>query len=203
MGSDGALVASGVRWTETRPIVVKLLAVPMFAAIMTMFLTGLVMLAKGFPREPSLYFVCGLVTLIGSIWLVLQCGGRKRSLVFHRDGRIETPEGLPTDGRFRAFGFSHERISSFEKRFARKLDHNNQQFFVELLSHDGDWVTIGDTMTEQQSHMVTVQLTKALREIREAASRADQSFGAADAMRMAGEAINRMKRRGEGHFVID
>ncbi|MGD9725709.1 MAG: hypothetical protein AB7E70_09575 [Hyphomicrobiaceae bacterium] len=199
----GRLEAAGVRWTEVRNGVLWLIALPAFILLMTMILSGLFMVAKGFPLKTMLVFAGSVAGLALAVTLVNRFGGRRRSLIFHRDGRIETPEGIPTNSRFREFAFGHDRISTFENRFARALDRNHSQYFIDLFGRDGDWVTVADALSEQHSHMLTVQLTKALAEMRETAARPRREFTAEDALRMARAAMAGGRPGDTVHVVIE
>jgi len=197
------LEAAGVRWTEVRNGLVWVYAVPAFILLMTMASSGLFMVAKGFPLKTTLIFAGSVVGLGLVRYLLNNFGERRRSLIFHHDGRIETPEGVPSNRRFREFAFGHDRVSTFEIRLAKKFDATYSQFFVDLFGRDGEWVTVADALSEQHSHLLTVQLTKALAEMREATAQPRREFTAEDALRMAREAMAGGRPGDTVHVVID
>lgn len=183
--NDGLLEAAGVSWNEMCRPVLMAFVFPLFVLIFTTAASGFFMLAKGFPLKLVLLFGASVIALLLARKLLHRLGWQRRSVVFLRDRTIETPHGLHSNPSCRTLSFGHDELSSVEKRFFREIGRE-REFFVDLMSREGDWVTVADGLSETDSHRVTVQLTKALREIRDVSFRATgRSFTAEDALRMA------------------
>jgi len=203
--ASGRLVAAGTAWSELRKVPVWLTAI---AFLIVWFPTGfafIAALASGFALKPVLAFMAGVVALFGVCRVGLRFCGRQRSVVFHEDGWIETPEGLPWIGgrKFHELSFAHDTVSTIEQRFAERFGGKIPMYFIEVRTHEGDWVTVGHLVDEQISHKAVVQLTKALADIREAIARPEDRFTAQDALNATRAATAGVKAGETVHVVID
>lgn len=190
---SGRLVAAGVDWTEYRVGFIWLVAVP--AALLLLPLTPLFvgMLATGFATGLTALFIANVVSVGALIWVANRSGVRTRSAVFHADGTISVPQGLPVQPRIKALSFPHTEVTSIEQMQAGQIAKDVPVSFIDVFGREGDHVTLGHNLRPQVCHRAVVQLTKALAEIREAIARPAHRYTSQAAtadMRSPGETMN-------------
>lgn len=177
----GHVTATGVQWAEYRLWAIWLLAVPGAILVLPVLLLFLGMVASSFALVPTGMFFGDIALLIALFWFGNQVCLEARSAVFHDDGTIEMPEGLPTQSWIKELSFPHTDVSTIEERKSGRIGENVEMSRIDIFSHEGHWVTLGHNIDPQMCHAAVVQLTKALSEIREAVARPEHQFTARDA----------------------
>lgn len=167
------LVATGVEWTEHNTYLenfgIVLFALVCVAGLLACVI-GIVMTASPIARFK------GLTVVAAGIWLVWfaytfmaqPVKGMPRSVLFHRDGRVEYGHGLPWWPKERSASAPHTAITSIEARESTICIHGppyNQG--VVAYRRNGDIVEIGMSLSRDEAHKVAVQLTEALTAMRE------------------------------------
>lgn len=128
-----------------------------------------------------------LVTLIGIASCVLPAVRNRvdvwrtpRSMIFHRDGRVEMPSGFPYHPQFLEMSQPHGEIVSIEARVAPwQLPQNPFRHDVAVYRRDGDIVHVARLLRADEAHKVAVQLSLALNDMRSALANAAGAQGAA------------------------
>lgn len=167
---SGRVIAIGVEWTEFN----------IWAAALDALVDGVCAIV-GFVMA-----LAGVLAIISSaLWLVVAAIGialcvlpvvrrpfdlwrKPRSVIFHRDGRVELPEGFPYHSSIREMSQPHREIVSIEARAAYRqaLDDPIYKHDVAVFRRDGDIVHVAWRLRADEAHKVAVQLTHALAEIR-------------------------------------
>ena len=200
---EGRLIAAGVNWLEYRLWAIWLLAaVGVFFALPLLMLL-VAMVASGFALAPTALFFGDIALLIALFWFGNRVCLRARSSVFHDDGTIEIPEGLPTQSWIKELSFPYTDVSTIEERKSGRIGENVQMSRIDIYSHEGDWVTLGHNIDPQICHAAVVQLTKALAEIREAVARPEHRFSARDADDAVNAAMAGLRSGESINVIID
>lgn len=166
------VVATGVAWSEVNPWVEGLsgLRDVLIAVVGIVVMTGGIFAAIA--QGPA-----WLILAAGGIGLIIyahvsqpfEFGRRPRALIFHRDGRVEAPQGFPFFERTREMSRPHGEIASIEARQivtgeAAKLTAYRYGVVVYLRS--GGVIYVARRLDEFEAHKVAVQLSLALGDIR-------------------------------------
>lgn len=123
----------------------------------------------------------------------------RRAIFFRRDGSVYVPRGIPFDRRAGELGWTQDIFRSIELRKTR--EHG---FAVDIHTSEGDAIMIGWKMSEAAARKLAVQLTKALRELREAIARDALDLSPEAALAMAGHAMHGCRNgAATAEFVID
>ena len=165
--NSGRIVAIGVEWTEFNMWADALRAL----ACGVCLIVGVAMTLGG-----------ALATVSHGAWFFLVFPGlaiggfsqampefdirrTPRSLIFHRDGRVEAAHGFGYWPKAREMSQPHSEIVSIE---ARAIDWYEApfQYDVAVFRRDGDIVHVARLLRADEAHKVAVQLTHALAEIR-------------------------------------
>ena len=166
-GSDGRIVLSGVSWDETSPwledLLLKLVTLAVFA-----FVVGLIWAFAARELNPAL--IGGLVGGLAAFGLLVFMPGASRSVYFHADGRMETPNGIAHRPFLHEIGGSHAHIVSIEAR----PQHNQpgaeggweRMFEVVFVSAGGDLIYVSRNLREWGAFKVAAQLNQSLAAIR-------------------------------------
>ena len=199
----GRVTAAGVQWAEYRLWAIWLLAIPGAILVLPLLMLFLAMVASRFALIPTAVFFGDIALLLVLFWFGNRVCLKARSAVFHDDGTIEMPEGLPTQSWIKELSFPHTDVSTIEERKSGRIGESVQMSRIDIYSHEGHWVTLGHNLDPQMCHAAVVQLTKALAEIREAAARPERRFTARDADDAVSAAMAGL-RPGEGiNVTID
>lgn len=160
--ADGNLQKAGLHWVETRNGFVQIGTMTMVACAFAFILT-VGATSDTYGQRSGGAAVMFLITLglfvIGA--LLFRHQSRKGATVFHRDGTIETPFGLPGYRERTKVGGSHVNIMSIESKAF------SQTSMVLVYSVGGDTVCLAEGLTVVDAHKVAVQLVIALTEIRQ------------------------------------
>lgn len=155
------LAASGYRWGEPRENVKMLVLV---AASLNVMAALCVLIALAFMTNKAPW-IAGLlicVAIYGALVLVIQrFGFRPRAVIFCADGTTTLPFGIPWFRKHRALRDHHEAIVSIEAGSVRGKDE------VAIFSREGSIITVSRFLHPEDAHRVAVQLTAALKELRE------------------------------------
>lgn len=165
----GRLVTAGYRWDEPRENVKMLV---LFAAIFD-FMGGIyVLIALAFVNDKGPW-IAGLLICVGiyaALHLVMKrFGVRPRAVIFRADGTTSLPFGIPWFRNYHSLGAHLENIVSIEAGSVRGKDE------VALFTRGGDIVTLSHFLHPENAHRVAVQLTSALKELREDMASAGQA----------------------------
>jgi hypothetical protein len=168
---DGHLMAAGVQWTERREVAEigwTLLVIACFGTAVGV----LVSFAMTGATPTGVWTIAALiVACVYCVYRACRVPGRRRALIFHRDGRTTAP-----------FGFAHYR-----RRFRELSAHNAEFVSIEargqqeagsdvlVFTRCGDVVYAGGRLDPDHAHKVAVQLTLALSELRESMSGANRT----------------------------
>ncbi|HEV7276529.1 MAG TPA: hypothetical protein VGN80_09605 [Devosiaceae bacterium] len=158
----GRLVKSGAEWREKRWWL-ALFGVGVFCLGVAGLLLAWMFdhLYPGHPAAFNTALLSSPLLLLGIMWAG-PSSWRKRALIFHADGRMEMPYGLPYHPFRRAIEGHHKVLISIEQE--RHADHTSS---VTGISTGGDSVGIAKDVTKYQALKVAVQLTRALNELRQ------------------------------------
>lgn len=158
---DGEIIKAGAAWNEN-----TFYGSPLgFAGRVLGFLAGALMAILGvfmlsFANHlPVLGHFIALITGVPGIilmWAVFR-KQPKRSLLFHRDGRIETPQGLKNEKTARVWGpqWKHENITAVE------AVGQDQAWRVDFIFAKGDTVTISSGLDREEARKVAIMLKEA------------------------------------------
>lgn len=149
---DG-LTESGYVWDEVRFKFYVLLALVAACGVIA---STVAMLHRGF-TDALVVLIPALTLLVPVVWVYR----RPRTVVFRRDGAILTPHGVRGRLGVRKLRFPHWEIASIE------LCPQGEDFGVMLFTTEGASVLLAKDMYNGDARLVAVQLTKALREMRE------------------------------------
>ncbi len=173
----GNLVAAGYEWGEPNGLWNFLIIVLCAAGLIVTFL-GIVLLKRTI-MGASLIPLGGII-LYGA-HLAYPRSFRPRSLIFREDGKISMPLRVP--GYFRPYyelSAHHDQIVSIERTFDDSGDGRGKSHKAAIYFKSGDIVRVTNPVHPDDAHMVAVQLTAALQEIREAAAWRSRSTHADD-----------------------
>lgn len=196
----GRVLARGAKWFEFKAdrfakALMACVAAPFFAYpfLYEVFVEG--------DRVQS-YHVAGVlmpaaVIAIGC-WVMQREIRKRRSVIFHSDGGIETPHGFL--GNDYAWGLieQHGEILSIEA-----VQVQGAEFAVNVYMRSGEIYTLTRYLDQLNAHKVAVTLTNALRIVREAAARADALPSAAAIDQRVKAAMRGMKPGDHVRVVID
>ncbi|MGD9668822.1 MAG: hypothetical protein AB7U75_07145 [Hyphomicrobiaceae bacterium] len=181
---EGRLTSAGAAWREESKF-------GMYAsAIMIIFFVG--------------GFVCSISILMdgrhGLEWLWLPAASiigfvatcsdapesclKRRGILFRRDGSVYVPYGIPFDRRSGDLPWRQNIFRSIEVR--RTREHG---YVVDIHTSEGDAIMIAWRINEGTARKLAVQLTKALRELREATARESLDLTPEAALAMAGRVM--------------
>lgn len=150
---DGRLAEAGYRWDQLRLIEkLGLAALSAAAIILAPF-----MYVGHSPQASVAFAMAGLGLL--AIFVVLQKW--PRTVVFTREASVLTPHGLPGRLFLRRLDFPHTEISSIE------ATRNCRDYGVVIFTTEGRTILLAERMFKADARLAAVQLTKALREMRE------------------------------------
>lgn len=151
--ANGSLMEAGYRWDQLR-LIEKL---GLGGAGTSLIVAAPVMYVGHSPEGGVACLVAGLALL------ALLVGLQKwpRVIVFTRDGNILTPHGLPGRLFLRKLDFLHTEVVSVE------LTRDCRDYGVVLFTSEGRTVLVAERMFKADARLVAVQVTKALREMRE------------------------------------
>ncbi|AHB49907.1 hypothetical protein W911_03695 [Hyphomicrobium nitrativorans NL23] len=163
----GYLEEAGYQWDEARlsgQLIVAMLGLISGA-------TALVGYAHG--PKPGLIFLLplALICVVKLTWSI----ARPRIVVFEADGGISTPNGVAKRFWVERLNFDQTEIASIE------LTADGTNWGVVLFTKEGRTVLLSHAMQKADARLVAVQLTKALREIRESLSTVESRQRAAPA----------------------
>lgn len=162
---DGVLQAAGVRWTEQASLRGSLMARVslIFACVVVggymLFIVGLLG-----PRGTPVLVVQG--ALLFFLLKVAFGPFPERALIFHRDGQIETPHGLPREKRVTRLRFRQPEIVSIEVIGAISGMAQDWTSGVALITGDGHTVPVGTKLHAEEAREIAVALSMALRDMR-------------------------------------
>jgi len=161
----GDLRAAGYQWEE--PTDIRLLLFLGFAAAGTI---GVMLCIDAFitiHRDPLRFAAMICFTAPAFFFAYyFHVEGRPRSLIFHANGSIEMPEGVPGFWFREWIGGHHECIVSIERVVDDGRNGSGKEYRAALYSRGGDVVRITGPVHPDMAHRVAVQLTKALQELR-------------------------------------
>lgn len=156
---DGRLVAAGLRWWEGKEWLEQL--TPILAVPPTL-LAGIAFIGMSHNSTSyaAFYTFCGAAACVVASFIPLVLWGKTtRSLVFHIDGRIEVPEGLPFLSRDMRQLLDQSQFLSIEAESAT----------VRIWFRGGQSATLfGRNIPIQLARLVTIQLNSAFQEIKDA-----------------------------------
>ena len=150
---EGLLASSGYQWDERMPpkyLGCGIVAAAAFA--LSVFLFANVSAAAGIGA-----LVTSVIGAAGCIYY-WRC---RPTVIFHRDGRVETPFGVPRKPWARFLPVDQTKISTIEA--VRQKD----SACIELVTVDGETCIVGSELRFADARLIAVQLSKALRELRD------------------------------------
>lgn len=158
--ANGELTRAGGQWSE-RHVWARIPFALAFCIAVPGFVFGLLVLIA---KEPVGLLIAGgaLIVIVLAIGGFRKYGYKPRSLVFGREGYIETPYGTADHPEERRWSIGLDQVASIEMR-ARA-----QQDVVELFTRDGAMECLARGIPEETARLVSVQLTLALTEMRAA-----------------------------------
>lgn len=167
------LEATGLAWTEHN---YPLEYLGTFAIAM-LCVAGLLITVLGVIMAASLAgLVKSVSVLAAGVWLMWfavkvlprPIKGTPRSVVFHRDGRVEYAHGLPWWPKIKFASAPHTEITSIEARpVSNGLQGHPYDHGVAVFRRNGDIVDVSMSLHRDEAHKVAVQLTQALTVLRE------------------------------------
>jgi len=200
---DGQLIAAGITWIEYSEFKMLLVCIPAMALAMPLLILGPWMLGTLFALKWTTLFAGNFFLLVLVIWIGLPLVHRERSLIFHADGKIAVPDGLPVQKWIKEMSFPHTEVTSLECVQAGQLFEGTSASFINIFGREGDQVTVGHKVHPQVCHKAVVQLTKALAEIRQAIARPEQRFEFRDTSNAAHSAVAGARPDQRTNTVID
>lgn len=166
---SGRLTAAGVEWIEHSQKKIWFTAILTCPLVLVwpMLLVG--MFVSGFRLDIVGWFV-GISLAVIVLWRVLSLWAcRRHSVIFYTDGRLSAPHGYYSYHGLVKLPPTHDTILSIECRRYR-----GDEYCIEMMSSEGDAHRVGQELVEIFARKATVQLTKALKEVREARARIRQ-----------------------------
>lgn len=151
--ANGSLMEAGYQWDQLR-LIEKL---GLGGAGTSLIVAAPVMYVGHSPQGGFACLAAGLALL--AILIALQKW--PRIVMFTRDGSILTPHGLPGRPFLRREDFLHTDVVSVE------LTRDCRDYGVVLFTSEGRSVLLAERMFKADARLVAVQVTKALREMRE------------------------------------
>lgn len=151
--SERRLIATGYQWDEHSHAQLLLAVATAVSAFYLCIVNYPIHGLKG-----ALPFAA---TVSVSTWAVLWMWFQRRTVMFHRDGAVLTPYGRPNKLGARRLRIHHASIASIE--VTNECDGNG----VAIYSVEGDTYIVGHRLRAPDARLVAVQLTKALRDMRE------------------------------------
>jgi len=151
--TDGRLIKAGYRWDQLR-LIEKL---GLGGAGTSLIVAAPVMYVGHSPQGGFACLIAGLALL--AILMAIQKW--PRVVIFTRDGDVLTPHGLPGRMFLRKLDFLHTEVVSVE------LTRDCRDYGVVLFTSEGRSVLLAERMFKADARLVAVQVTKALREMRE------------------------------------
>jgi len=158
--SSGQLVRAGIHWREPRDMLPALGWLLPGAGTLCLIITLAVSTNPYESRNAFFMAVATLFLFITGLWC-RKNAVRDAGLVFHRDGTIQTPFGVPNFRHYRTIPGSHANLASFE--FYERV---NGAYGVRFVSHGGDKGAVGEYLSENDAFKIVVQLNTALLEMR-------------------------------------
>lgn len=169
--AKGVVTAVRVEWIEASAlseVVVGLLAMVATMASAVAFV-GLIL-----SHAPTLVILSPWVVVVLALWAVhgLNHYSVPRVVVFHRDGRIETPKGLGFNRKARWLTATADMLASIEVGQNERDEGQRTTYThgVALIEASGEKGFIARRLEPNHALKVAVQLNNALREIREASA---------------------------------
>ena len=109
-----------------------------------------------------------LLAVAGWLVRILFSSPPERCVMFHADGRITAPLGLPRHPKMQELPFAQEDVSTIELGPSLSGYRNDFTRTVRIITRFGQTLPIGSALHEEHAHEVVVRLTLALKEIRSA-----------------------------------
>ncbi|MEZ5898493.1 MAG: hypothetical protein R3D51_03270 [Hyphomicrobiaceae bacterium] len=196
---DGRLASAGAAWREESRFGMYATAILIILAIGG-FVCSISLLTDG--RHGLEWLWLTAASIIGFVATCCDASEsclKRRGILFRRDGSVYVPYGIPFDRRAGDLAWTQDIFRSIEVRETREHGHA-----VDIHTSEGDAIMIAWHMSEATARKLAVQLTKALRELREATARDALDLTPETALAMAGRAM-RGYRNGAAtaDFVID
>lgn len=172
-GVDGRILATGVEWTEHQMWFDALMLLGMFIGFVICAFATLAASMMIMHRGAPWWVAAGIAvaSLASLYWLhIAQIPGKPRSLVLHRDGRIEVPSGLLFHPKARFISGTHADVVSFEVRQTAsdiEAQHTAYKHGVVIFKRNGDVVYLAGHLLPDHAHKVAVELTHAFAELRD------------------------------------
>lgn len=154
--TSGKLACAGLLWTEWRMWLVILTF--QLGVLSVMGAVACQFVASDAVRLNAVPAICmlGVFSAIAHFKLTR----RFRSILFHRDGSIETPQGLLFQRAAHYMPAHHAHIRSIER-----VRHGHY-WYVDIYTVAGAIVTVARLNHMSDAHMVVTQLNNALEELR-------------------------------------
>jgi hypothetical protein len=182
--ADGRLREAGAEWREERAAVASALLVLIIVNFIMLMLALIIMLLSG---EGQVVVLALLAIIAISVRTMRTMRGRRRALIFHRDGRTSAPHGFAHyHRRVREITGTHAEFVSIE---ARGPEFSSS---VLIFTGSGGVIYAGRHLHHDDAHRIAVQLTIALRELRESIGRETRP-----------QETDRKNRPADAHVVID
>ena len=168
--ADGALDALGLEWTEGRPVLSRVQGGIATATLVAGFV---VTVAPMFMKSSgNAHFYFGLFILwLGFMLIKLDLPGRRRQLLFCRDGSIVARLGFSYyPAKYWRVTATIDEVKSIEVRQLVKSPDNAFMPYthgVVLYNRRGDVSYVAGRLEADAAHKVAVQLTHAFNELRE------------------------------------
>lgn len=177
---DGRLRSVGVRWTQPDIVGAKIWA----AVYAVCFLAAGILFAvsRAVANGGEAYTHATIIVAIATTVLILLGDDSvQTAVIFHDDGRTETPHGSPGFRRDRCIEGNHRYISNIQLEQGTRMYEVEaaQNFQVGLYCANGDIVVVGDLLRKNQAHKVAVMLTNALNDMRAQLSELPRKRGTA------------------------
>lgn len=196
---QGRLAEAGAVWREESRFGFGLLVIESIVCVGGFFYAIALVQGGRYGLEP-LWLAAASV-----VGFVLVCRGAvesclpKRVLMLRRDGTAYVTRGIPYDRRAGDLAWTQDIFRSIEVRKTR--EHG---FAVDIHTSEGDAIMIGWKMSVGTARKLAVQLTKALRELREATARDALDLTPEAALAMAGRAMRGLRNgAATAELVID
>lgn len=172
-GADGRLSRAGFEWNESRPnLEFNSIVVAMFGGA-GLYLS---MALSSLPRADLSGFATGsAIVAAAGFGMAFLIPRRPRAIIFHADGGIGAPYGLPWYPFHLKVHANHSSVMSIEQR-----DVPNELCRVRLITTGGDVVYVSRNLSDAESLKVAVQLTAALTELRQEQASGGQPVGPAN-----------------------
>lgn len=150
---NGRLIAAGYQWDEFPHI--RLLFIG--AVLVSSTYLCVVNSRTGGVAAALPFVLSGAISIAVGTWL-WEC---RRTIVFRRDGNVLAPNGLPNRLGVRRMRIDSAAIASIE------VTRECEGAGVAIYTVDGETFVISHKLKSPDARLVAVQLTKALRELRE------------------------------------